>query len=93
MQSADGRDQFQPTDNWVRRLQRNGFGLVNLEPNALVVRAESGLHHPLPLPDHRMRARLLHWQHWYDYVHAIVERYDGDGTADMPDWYCRCGIT
>ena len=77
---------FNSTDNWVRRLQRNGFGLVwNLEPNARWSFAQNPDCITPPLfqitecaPD------SLHWQHWYDYVHAIVERYDGDGTADMP---------
>lgn len=75
---------FTNTDSWVRRLQRNGFELVfNLTPNAPWSQVGNtacidGFGNDECAPD------PAHEPHWRNYIKALVERYDGDGTNDMP---------
>ncbi|MEZ4829360.1 MAG: hypothetical protein R3C61_24190 [Bacteroidia bacterium] len=77
---------FSKTDAWVKRFQKYGFEFVFY----FVANA------PWSYPDNRTCIDVVslipeecapdsnHWQHWYNYVKAVVERYDGDGVEDMP---------
>ncbi|MEZ4773874.1 MAG: T9SS type A sorting domain-containing protein [Bacteroidia bacterium] len=87
MQDSDSADiDFSKTDEWITRFQKYGFEFV------FYFVANAPWSYPLN-PDCIDAISLIpeecapdsnHWQHWYNYVHAVVERYDGDGTDDMP---------
>ncbi|MDX2245281.1 MAG: T9SS type A sorting domain-containing protein [Bacteroidia bacterium] len=77
---------FSKTDEWVKRFQKYGFEFV------FYFVANAPWSYPdnpdcidaISLIPEECAPDSNHWQHWYDYVYAVVERYDGDGTEDMP---------
>ena len=84
MQTFETSDiNFANSDAYVQLLQNYGFSMLwNLRTNALWSQAEnpdcySTTIIPSCAPD------PAHEQDLYDYVYAIVERYDGDGFEDM----------
>ncbi len=83
--SPEAEIDFRKTDAWVQRFQRNGFELVwNLVPNA----DWSFANNPDCVGEGLAGSRecapdMEHEQAWFNYVKAVVERYDGDGIDDM----------
>jgi len=85
MQSTESSPiNFANTDKWVERLGRGGFELVwNLElfPEWASVGNLDCIDGP-GLDD--CAPDYDHFDDWYRFVRAVVERYDGDGVDDMP---------
>lgn len=82
--SAASPISFVQSDSWVRRIQRGGFSLVfNLQMNAPWASAgNSGCIDGLGQDE--CAADSAHEAAWFNYIKALVERYDGDGVDDMP---------
>ncbi len=80
----DGPIDFSDTDAWVACFQAAGFALQwNLRCDAPW--ASAGNPDCINGPDADDCAPDAdHWTDWYDYVYAIVERYNLDGEGDMP---------
>ncbi|MBS1911801.1 MAG: hypothetical protein JST22_07430 [Bacteroidetes bacterium] len=75
---------FSESDAWVRRIQDAGFEVVwNFQNNAPWSYAEN--HNCIDGPgSDECAPDSSHEAAWFNYVKAIVERYDGDGVNDMP---------
>lgn len=83
---------FTASDEIVQRLQSRRFSLLwNFALNAIWATSENADCYAEPLPlssppilDADCAPDIAHEQDLSAYVHALVERYDGDGLDDMP---------
>jgi hypothetical protein len=86
MQAAAGAPiDFSQSDALVRLLQRHRFSMLwNLRVNAPWASAANPACYGLAsLPGPSCAPDTAHEDDLYDYVRAVVERYDGDGEDDM----------
>ncbi len=76
---------FSQSDAIVRRLQAHRFSMLwNLEINApWASQGNTNCYAWVNMPNTDCAPDAAHEQALYDYVRAVVERYDGDGYHDM----------
>jgi len=81
---------FSVTDAVVKVFGRYGFSLTwNLYPNAAWAFPNKQACRPdtvlgIPVYAKHCAPESSYESHWTDYIKSIVERYDGDGSEDMP---------